>query len=65
YIEAVQTYNATIRRFPVNLTAKVFGHDLKPNFTVEDEAAISAPPVVEFDTNPAAPAVPPATEPAT
>jgi LemA protein len=56
YIEAVQTYNATIRRFPVNLTAKMFGHDLKPNFTVENEAAISQPPTVDFDTSPAAPA---------
>ena len=65
YIESVQTYNATIRRFPVNLTAKLFGHDLKPNFTVENEAAISAPPVVEFDTSPAAPSEPPAAEPAT
>jgi LemA protein len=65
YIESVQTYNATIRRFPVNLTAKMFGHDIKPNFTVENEAEISAPPVVEFDTAPAVPAEPPAAEPAT
>jgi LemA protein len=34
----------------------MFGHDLKPNFTVENEAAISQPPAVEFDTSPAAPA---------
>jgi LemA protein len=65
YIEAVQTYNATIRRFPVNLTAKMFGHDVKPNFTVENEAAISQPPVVDFNTNPAVPAEPPPAEPAT
>jgi LemA protein len=65
YIEAVQTYNATIRRFPVNLTAKMFGHDVKPNFTVENEAAISQPPTVDFNSNPAAPAEPPAAEPAT
>ena len=49
----MQTYNATIRRFPVNLTAKMFGHDVKPNFTVENEAEISRPPTVEFDTTPA------------
>jgi LemA protein len=65
YIESVQTYNATIRRFPVNLTAKMFGHDIKPNFTVENEAAISAPPVVEFAMAPAVPAEAPAAEPAT
>ena len=52
YIESVQTYNGTIRRFPVNLTAMVFGHDVKPNFTVENEAEIAKPPAVEFDTSP-------------
>jgi LemA protein len=65
YIEAVQTYNATIRRFPVNLTAKMFGHEVKPNFTVENEAEISRPPTVDFNTPPAAPAETPAAEPAT
>jgi LemA protein len=63
YIEAVQTFNATIRRFPVNLTAMMFDHDVKPNFTVEDEAAISSPPAVDFGTEPAAPAEAPAAQP--
>ena len=44
YIDAVQTYNVTVRSFPTNLTAKMFGHDVKPNFTVENEAQISRPP---------------------
>ena len=48
YIESVQTYNTTIRQFPVNLTAKMFGYGVKPNFTVENEAAISRPPTVDF-----------------
>jgi len=48
YIEAVQGYNTTIRSFPVNLTAKMFGYGVKPNFTVENEAAISRPPTVDF-----------------
>ena len=48
FIESVQTYNTTIREFPVNLTAKVFGYGVKPNFTVENEAAISRPPAVDF-----------------
>ena len=48
YIQAVQTYNTTIREFPVNLTAKMFGAAIKPNFTVENEAAISKPPTVDF-----------------
>jgi LemA protein len=64
YIESVQTYNGTIRRFPVNLTAMMFGYDVKPNFTVENEAAISRPPTVEFNTAPAQPADAPA-KPAT
>ena len=62
YIETVETYNGTFRRFPVNLTAMMFGYDVKPNFTVEDEAAISQPPTVDFNT---APAEEPATTPAT
>lgn len=48
YIEAVQTYNTTIREFPVNLTAKMFGYAPKPNFTVEDEQKIQDAPNVDF-----------------
>ena len=48
YIQAVQEYNVTVRRFPVNLTAMVFGYKVKPNFTVENEAAIAKPPTVDF-----------------
>ena len=48
YIQAVQDYNTTIRQFPVNLTAKMFGAQVKPNFTVENEAQISKPPAVDF-----------------
>jgi LemA protein len=48
YIEAVQTYNTTVRSFPSNLTAKMFGMQTKANFTVENEKAISAPPKVDF-----------------
>lgn len=48
YIAAVQDYNGTIRKFPSNLTAMVFGYEVKPNFTVENEAAISAGPTVDF-----------------
>ena len=58
YIEAVQTFNGTIRRFPVNLTAMMFGYEVKPNFTVENEAEISRPPSVDF-----APAPPPSQDP--
>jgi len=48
YIEAVQTYNGTVRKFPTNLTARMFGHSVKPNFTVENEAEIAKPPEVKF-----------------
>ena len=57
YIAAVQEYNTLIRQFPVNLTAKMFGYAVKPNFTVENEAQISKPPSVQFD--PASPPVVP------
>jgi LemA protein len=49
YIQAVQEYNITVRSFPVNLTAMVFGMKTKPNFSVENEQAISKPPAVNFD----------------
>ena len=49
YIGAVQEYNVLARSFPTNLTAKVFGYDPKANFTVANEAAISAPPTVDFN----------------
>jgi LemA protein len=56
YIQAVQSYNITVRSFPVNLTAKMFGFQVKPNFTVANEQQISTPPTVSFDTStPAAP----------
>jgi LemA protein len=48
YIAAVQEYNGTVRRFPSNLTAKAFGYDVKPTFTVDNEAEISRPPQVQF-----------------
>ena len=60
YIESVQTFNATVRKFPVNLTAMVFGYEVKPNFTVENEAEISRPPTVDFNTAPATPTPAPA-----
>ena len=50
YIKSVEQYNVTTRQFPTNLTAMVFGHKPKPNFTVEDEKAIATPPKVDFGT---------------
>lgn len=49
YIEAVQSYNVLTRSFPTNLTAMVFGYKTKEGFKVENEAAISAPPKVDFN----------------
>jgi LemA protein len=49
YIQAVQEYNVLARSFPSNLTAMVFSYAPKANFTVQNEAAISAPPVVDFN----------------
>jgi LemA protein len=58
YIDSVQQYNTTVREFPANLTAKMFGFAQKANFTVENEAEIARPPSVDF-SQPAA-AAPPA-----
>ena len=55
YVQAVQDYNSYVRSFPVNLTAKVFGYAVKPNFTVDNEAAISTAPKVDFGNAPASP----------
>lgn len=49
YIEAIQAYNVLSRSFPTNLTAMVFGYQPKANFQVQNEAAISAPPTVDFN----------------
>jgi LemA protein len=48
YIQAVQDYNVTVKQFPGNLTAMMFGYKPKPSFTVENEAVISKPPSVDF-----------------
>jgi LemA protein len=38
------------------MTAKIFGYKVKPNFTVENEQAISTAPKVDFGTAAPAPA---------
>jgi len=48
YIDTVKEYNITVRSFPTNLTAMMFGLKTKPSFTVENEQAISQPPKVDF-----------------
>ncbi|MBP2675946.1 MAG: hypothetical protein H6Q84_2786, partial [Deltaproteobacteria bacterium] len=55
YIKAVQEYNVTVRSFPSNLTAKMFGYKEKPNFTVENEKDLSKPPTVDFGPAPVKP----------
>jgi LemA protein len=66
YIKAVQDYNITVKQFPGNLTAMIFGYKPKPNFAVENEAVISKPPTVDFaaPTPATAPATAPASAPA-
>ena len=48
YIAAVQDYNVAVRSFPNNLTAKMFGYEVRPSFTVANEAAVSTAPTVNF-----------------
>ncbi|MFN3918945.1 MAG: LemA family protein [Methylohalobius sp.] len=52
YIQAVQAYNVTVRSFPTNLTAKLFGFEVKPSFSVENEAAVSTAPKIDFGAQP-------------
>ena len=49
YIKTVADFNVLARSFPTNLTAMIFSYSAKPNFTVQNEAQISAPPTVSFD----------------
>ena len=56
YVQAVQDYNSMIRTFPNNLTAKMFGYTIKPNFSVDNEKAISTAPTVDFGNSAPAPA---------
>lgn len=55
YIKSVQDFNVTVRSFPSNLTANVFGFQVKPNFTVDNEKAVATAPVVSFDAAPKQP----------
>ena len=55
YIKSVQEYNVTVRSFPSNLTAMVFGFKTKPNFAVENEKEIAKPPSVDFGATPVKP----------
>jgi LemA protein len=64
YIKSVQEYNSTVRSFPSNLTAMLFKMEVKPNFSVENEKSISAPPTVDFSKPAPAPAPSPAQAPA-
>ncbi len=48
YITSIKQYNVKIRKFPFNLTAKMFDFDLKPNFSVENEQEVKKTPKVTF-----------------
>lgn len=50
YIQAVKAYNVTVRSFPSNLTAMMFGYAVKPTFAVENEQEIVTPPKVDFSS---------------
>jgi LemA protein len=63
YISTVKDYNITVRSFPTNLTAMIFGYKTKPSFTVENEQAIAVPPKVDFGAP--APVTAPAAQPMT
>ncbi len=60
YIQTVQSYNVLARSFPTNLTAMMFKYEVKPNFTVDNEKAISTAPTVDFGKPAPAPVVTPA-----
>lgn len=50
YIKSVQDYNVYIRQLPQNLTAMAMGYKEKPQFAVENEAAVKEAPKVDFSS---------------
>ncbi len=50
YVQSVEAYNGMIRTFPNNITARMFGYKVKPNFSVGNEKQISTAPTVDFGT---------------
>jgi len=53
YIGSVRDYNLTVRKFPGSIIAGYTGYSVKPNFSVTNEAEITQPPAVNFNTAPA------------
>jgi LemA protein len=52
FIESVREFNNLVTVFPTSLTNTLFFHlEKKPQFTVENEKAISQPPTVDFSTH--------------
>ncbi|MBI3715601.1 MAG: LemA family protein [Betaproteobacteria bacterium] len=64
FTDSVESYNVLTRQFPTNLTAMMFSYAIKPQFTVENEKAISVAPKVDFGAKPAPAAAPAAAAPA-
>jgi LemA protein len=52
YIDAIREYNTSVRSFPNNLTAMIFGLKSRANFSVENEQSISSAPNIDFNTQP-------------
>jgi LemA protein len=59
YIKTVKEYNVLARSFPTNLTAMMFSYAVKPNFSVENEKAISNAPKVDFSKEEKSREIPP------
>ena len=64
FTTSVEQYNVLTRSFPTNLTAMMFSYKVKPQFTVENEKAISTAPKVDFGAKPAPEPAPAAPAPA-
>lgn len=46
YNDVAQSYNVSVRKFPANIVAMIFGFDVKPYYEADESA--SAAPKVEF-----------------
>lgn len=48
YTREISDYNTVVRSFPTNITASVFGHNVKAQLAVDDEASIKKNPQIKF-----------------
>ncbi len=50
YVKAVQIYNTQLRQFPGVIFANYFNYKVKPNYSLNNDAVVTAAPIVSFNS---------------